>query len=203
MMVHGVESPGDLDPLLGRASVVAVGPGLGRGMWGASLLERVVATDRVLVIDADAINLLAQGSSAWPGAAARGVVYTPHPGEAGRVLGEPAGVVEADRFAAARALAEAHPGTWLLKGAGTIVAEPGAIPCVCEGGNPGMASGGMGDVLTGVVAALLAQGCGAFDAASTGACVHAAAGDAAAGGGERGMLASDLIAALRPLVNRC
>ena len=202
MMVHGIESPGALDPLLGRASVVAVGPGLGQGEWGASLLARVVATDRALVVDADAINLLAQGSVAWPGAAARAIVYTPHPGEAGRVLGTPAGALESDRFSAARALAEAHPGTWLLKGAGTIVAGPGAIPRVCEGGNPGMASGGMGDVLTGVVAALLAQGCHAIDAAAAGACVHAAAADAAARDGERGLLASDVIAALRPLVAR-
>ena len=202
MMVHGVESPDALDPLIERASVIAVGPGLGRGGWGASLLTRVVATDRVLVIDADAINLLAQGSAVWPSAAARAVVYTPHPGEAGRVLGTPVGALESDRFSAARALAEAHPGTWLLKGAGTIVAEPGATPRVCEGGNPGMASGGMGDVLTGVVAALLAQGCRAIDAASAGACVHAAAGDAAARDGERGMLASDVVAALRPLVDR-
>ena len=202
MMVHGVESPDALDPLIERASVIAVGPGLGRGGWGASLLARVVATDRVLVIDADAINLLAQGSAVWPSAAARAVVYTPHPGEAGRVLGTPVGALESDRFSAVRALAEAHPGTWLLKGAGTIVAEPGATPRVCEGGNPGMASGGMGDVLTGVVAALLAQGCRAIDAASAGACVHAAAGDAAARDGERGMLASDVVAVLRPLVDR-
>jgi len=202
MMVHGIESPGVLDPLLDRASVIAVGPGLGQGEWGASLLARVVATDRALVIDADAINLLAQGSVAWPGAAARAIVYTPHPGEAGRVLGMPAGALESDRFSAARALAEAHPGTWLLKGAGTIVAESGAVPRVCEGGNPGMASGGMGDVLTGVVAALLAQGCHAIDAAAAGACVHATAADAAARDGERGMLASDVIAALRPLVAR-
>ena len=201
MMVHGVGSPAALDPLIERASVIAVGPGLGRGRWGASLLERAVSADRALVIDADAINLLAEGAVAWPDATARPVVYTPHPGEAGRVLGESAGVVESDRFAAARALAEAHPGTWLLKGAGTIVAEPGAIPRVCEGGNPGMAGGGMGDVLTGVLAALLAQGCGGFDAASAGACVHAAAGDVAARDGERGMLASDVVAALRPLVD--
>ena len=202
LMVHGIASPGALDALLDRASVVAVGPGLGRGEWGASLLGRVVASDRALVIDADAINLLAQGVVPWPGAAARAVVYTPHPGEAGRVLGESAGVVESDRFQAVRALAAAHSGTWLLKGAGTIVFEPGAIARVCEGGNPGMASGGMGDVLTGIVAALLAQGCGALDAASAGACLHAAAGDIAARDGVRGMLASDVIAALRPLADR-
>ena len=202
MMVHGVESPAALGPLLDRASVVAVGPGLGRGEWGAALLERAVAADRALVIDADAINLLARGAAPWPCAAERAVVYTPHPAEAGRVLGESAAVLESDRFAAARALAAAHPGIWLLKGAGTIVAGSGAIPRVCEGGNPGMASGGMGDVLTGVVAGLLAQGCSGIDAASTGACLHAAAGDAAARGGERGMLAGDVIAALRPLADR-
>ena len=202
MMVHGVESPGDLDALLDRATVVAVGPGLGRGEWGASLLERVVAADRALVVDADAINLMAERAAPWPNAGPRAVVYTPHPGEAGRVLGEPARVLESDRFSAAWALAEAHPGTWLLKGAGTIVAESGAVPRVCEGGNPGMASGGMGDVLTGVVAALLAQGLDGIDAASAGACVHAAAGDVAARDGRRGMLASDVIAELRPLADR-
>ena len=202
LMAHGVESPDALDPLLDRASVVAVGPGLGRGGWGRALLERAAGSDRPLVVDADAVTLLAQGAVAWPCAAKRAVVHTPHPGEAGRVLGEPAGALESDRFSAARALAAAHDGTWLLKGAGTIVAERAAIPHVCEGGNPGMASGGMGDVLTGVVAALLAQGCSGFDAAVTGACMHAAAGDAAARDGERGMFASDVIAALRPLADR-
>ena len=203
LMVHGVESPRDLDPLVERASVVAVGPGLGRGRGGASLLARVVASERPLVIDADAINLLASGATAWPqGAAERTVVHTPHPGEAARVLGVSAEAIEADRFSAVRALVQAHPGTWLLKGAGTVVAEPGAVPRVCEGGNPGMASGGMGDVLTGVVAALLAQGCRGLDAASAGACLHAAAADVAAAGGERGLLAGDVVAALRPLSDR-
>ena len=202
LMVRGIESPAALGPLLDRASVIAVGPGLGRDEWGTSLLERVVASDRAIVIDADAINLLAQGAVSWPKAAARPVVYTPHPGEAARVLGVSVGTLESDRFAAARTLAETRPGTWLLKGAGTIVAESGWTPHVCEGGNPGMASGGMGDVLTGIVAALLAQGCRPFDAASAGACVHAAAGDAAAGSGERGMLASDVVAAVRAHAGR-
>ena len=202
LMVHGIESPDALDPLLDRATVIAVGPGLGRGEWGTSLLDRVVRSDRTLVIDADAINLLARGTVGWPGPGARAIVYTPHPAEAGRVLDRAAGAIESDRFSAVRVLAEAHPGTWLLKGAGTIVAETGMVPRVCAGGNPGMASGGMGDVLTGVVAALLAQGCSGFDAAAAGACVHAAAGDAAAGDGERGMLASDVIANLRSFVDR-
>ena len=203
MMVHGIESPDGLDALIDRATVVAVGPGLGRGGWGASLLERVVAADRALVVDADAINLLSEGAAPWPGAGTRAVVYTPHPARGGPGTRRArANVLESDRFSAARALAGAHPGTWLLKGAGTIVAEAGAVPRVCEGGNPGMASGGMGDVLTGVVAALLAQGLDGSDAASAGACLHAAAGDMAARDGGRGMLASDVIAALRPLADR-
>ena len=154
------------------------------------------------MVDADAINLLARGAVAWPGASTRPVVYTPHPGEAGRVLGKPASAVETDRFESVRALVSMHGGTWLLKGPGTIVAEPESVPRVCQGGNPGMAGGGMGDVLTGVIAALLAQGCSALDAASAGACLHAAAGDVASRDGERGMLAGDVIAELRPLVNR-
>ena len=166
------------------------------------MLAEVVASDRPLVIDADAINLLASGTVAWPHDAARTLVCTPHPGEAARVLGVSAAEIESDRFSAARTLAASHPGTWLLKGAGTIVAESGTTPRVCEGGNPGMASGGMGDVLTGVVASLLAQGCRGFDAASAGACLHAAAADAAAADGERGMLAGDVVAALRPLSDR-
>ena len=202
LMVRGIDSPDALGPLLDRASVVAVGPGLGRNEWGASLLERVVASGCAIVVDADAVNLLAEGAVAWPNAAVRPVVYTPHPGEAARVLDMSVDTLESDRFASAQALAETRPGTWLLKGAGTIVAESGVIPRVCEGGNPGMASGGMGDVLTGIVAALLAQGCGAFDAASAGACVHAAAGDTAAESGERGLLAGDVVEALRALVGR-
>lgn len=202
LMAHGIESPDALDPLIRRASVIAVGPGLGQDAWGMALLAAATRSDRALVVDADALNLLARGAVAWPDASTRPVVYTPHPGEAGRVLGEPAGSVETDRFESVRALVSMHAGTWLLKGAGTIVAEPASVPRVCDGGNPGMAGGGMGDVLTGVIAALLAQGCGALDAASAGACLHAAAGDAAARDGERGMLAGDVIAALRPLANR-
>ena len=137
LMVRGIESPAVLGPLLDRASVIAVGPGLGRDEWGTSLLERVVASDRAIVIDADAINLLAQGAVSWPKAAARPVVYTPHPGEAARVLGVSVGTLESDRFAAARTLAETRPGTWLLKGAGTIVAESGLDPTRVRRRQPG------------------------------------------------------------------
>ncbi len=197
-MVHGVEGADDLQPLLYRASVVAVGPGLGQGDWGAQLHDAAMGCGRPLVIDADALNLLARAPRELPAE----TVLTPHPGEAARLLGIPIAEVQADRFAAARALVRRFGCVVVLKGAGTIVDAPGCIPCVVAAGNPGMATGGMGDVLTGVIGALRAQGFDGFRAACCGALLHAAAGDDAAGeGGERGLLPSDLFAHLRSLAN--
>jgi NAD(P)H-hydrate epimerase len=149
-------------------------------------------------VDADALNLLAadpRASDRW--------VLTPHPGEAGRLLGCPTSEVQDDRFAAVRRLQGTFGGVAVLKGAGTLVyGASHRPPGVCSGGNPGMASGGMGDALTGIIAALIAQGLSLEEAAGAGVSLHAAAGDAAAAqGGERGLLASDLIAALRPVLN--
>jgi len=203
LMVRAVDEVAHLGPLLGTASVLAVGPGLGRGEWGRALLARALRTPLPRVLDADALNLLAGDDALRALAAQAPCVITPHPGEAGRLLGAGAAEVERDRFAAAEALADRLGGVVLLKGAGTLVQAPGEVPRVVEGGNPGMASGGMGDVLTGIVAALMAQGMPALEAATAGAALHAGAGDAAArAGGERGLLAGDLLARLRPLVAR-
>uniref|UniRef100_UPI0005BCC292 ADP-dependent NAD(P)H-hydrate dehydratase n=1 Tax=Xanthomonas sp. SHU 166 TaxID=1591170 RepID=UPI0005BCC292 len=109
--------------------------------------------------------------------------------------------VQRDRFAAAAALAERYQATIVLKGAGSLVAAPGQTPRVIAAGNPGMAVGGMGDLLTGVVTALRAQGLPAFEAASVGALLHAGAGDRAAAAGQRGLLPTDLLPALRRLSN--
>ncbi len=195
LMCHAVADGDGLGPLLERADVVALGPGLGQGDWGRSLYARVLASDKPLVLDADALNLLAaapQASHRW--------IITPHPGEAGRLLGRPTAEVQADRFAAVRELQARYGGVAVLKGAGTLIfAASHRPPGLCSDGNPGMASGGMGDALTGIVAALVAQGLSLEEAAGAGVCLHAAAGDlAAARGGERGLLASDLIAALPP-----
>ena len=180
------------------ADVIAIGPGLGQGAWGAMLLARVLAAGKPVVFDADALNLLA-GS---PGPCPAGSILTPHPGEAARLLGIDTIEVQRDRFGAARRLAEQFEASVVLKGAGSIVASPGRVARLIDAGNPGMAVGGMGDVLTGVVAALHAQGLDAFDAASCGALLHAAAGDAAArDGGERGLLPTDLMPWLRRLAN--
>lgn len=196
LISHAVATPRDLRPLLGRAGVVVMGPGLGRSGWAKSLLACVLDTKLPLVMDADALNLLAAHGSRrdnW--------ILTPHPGEAGRLLQQTTATVQADRFAAARAIHDRHAGSVVLKGAGSIVYSDSGPPAVCAAGNPGMATAGMGDVLSGVIGGLLAQGMPLADAALAGVCLHAAAGDRAALGGERGLLARDVIAELRPLLN--
>lgn len=196
LMARGVGSPTELDPLLERASVVALGPGLGQGPWGEALWEAVLASERPLVMDADALNLLARQP-----ACRQDWILTPHPGEAARLLGSSAAEVQADRFAAVAELQRRYGGVAVLKGAGTLVQADEAPVGVCAAGNPGMASGGMGDVLTGVIAGLLAQGASIREAAELGVWTHGRAADRAAAAGERGLLAGDVIAALRPLVN--
>jgi NAD(P)H-hydrate epimerase len=196
LMVHGVESPAALAPLLARATVIAIGPGLGQDDWGSALFAKILECQKPLVVDADALNLLAEEMvrrEHW--------ILTPHPGEAGRLLGCSSAEIEADRFSAAGSLHASFGGVVVLKGAGTLVAD-GENPIeVCARGNPGMASGGMGDILTGVIAGLVAQGFGLGEAARLGVCLHGAAGDAAAKEGERGMLAMDLMPYLRKLAN--
>ncbi len=196
-MVHAVESGDALQPMLARADVVALGPGLGQGDWARDLFARVLACGKPLVLDADALNLLAQAPQALADA-----VLTPHPGEAARLLGSDTATVQRDRFAAVRALVERYRCAVVLKGAGSLIAAPGQTVRVIGAGNPGMAVGGMGDLLTGVVAALRGQGLSAFDAASAGALLHSLAGDAAAGElGQRGLLPSDLLQHLHRLAN--
>ena len=196
-MTHAVEDAVALQPLIERADVIAVGPGLGRGEWGRALFEAAVASGKPLILDADGLNLLAEHPRPLPQA-----ILTPHPGEAARLLGADNSKVQDDRFAAVDELVRRYHCTIVLKGAGTLVAAPGEITAVIDAGNPGMATGGMGDVLTGVIAALQAQRLPRFQAAVFGALLHAAAGDAAARvDGERGLLPSDLFPQLRRLGN--
>ncbi len=198
LMCHRVEHEDDLDRLMRRAKVVAVGPGLGCSSWGRAMFASIFASDLPLVVDADALNILA---SATPHDRGNWVI-TPHPAEAGRLLGLDVGEVETDRFAAVRMLQVRFKGVAVLKGSGTLVCPNQSDPIeVCVAGNPGMASGGMGDVLTGVIAGLIAQGLALHDAARLGVCVHSEAADMAARDGERGTLATDLLAPLRRLVN--
>jgi NAD(P)H-hydrate epimerase len=185
-----------LAPLLSAADAVAIGPGLGLDERAAGLLEAAVASGKPLIVDADALTLLSRRPrrhGAW--------ILTPHPGEAARLLGSDTAAVQRDRLGAAQAIGAKFDGVCVLKGAGTIVAAPPATPWICDRGNPGMATAGSGDVLTGIVAALAAVGVVPARAAAAGVWIHAMAGDRAAGARPRGMIASDLIAELRRGVN--
>jgi hydroxyethylthiazole kinase-like uncharacterized protein yjeF len=196
LMSHGIPDAESLAPLLERATAIAFGPGLGTSEWARQLFAAVSELELPCVWDADALNLLAE----TPAKSERRII-TPHPGEAGRLLGESASAVQADRRVALNALREKYGGVVVLKGANSLVTSKKEVPWLCTSGNPGMASPGMGDVLTGVVAALLAQGLGKEASAVVGVEGHARAGDRAARSGERGLIASDLVAELRRVVN--
>ncbi len=197
LMCHGVSGPKDLMPLLKRASVVAIGPGIGTSKWALMLLSAVLETKLPLVMDADALNLLAYESlqrNNW--------ILTPHPGEAARLLGCSVDKIQSDRFQSVRKLQLKYGGVVVLKGAGTLIqGRSERATGLCTDGNPGMATGGMGDVLTGVIASLLAQGHDPELAATMGVCLHANAADIAAKKGERGLLAGDLMPKIRELIN--
>ena len=196
LMCHAVESAEALEPLLARATVVAVGPGLGKTDWSQSVLDAALDSGLRAVVDADALNILAGKDirrNDW--------ILTPHPGEAARLLGMGTADIQADRIGAVRQVQSRYGGVTVLKGSGTLVSGRDDVPWLCSAGNPGMATAGMGDVLTGIIAALLAQGLGLDEAAGVGVQVHAAAGDIAATGGERGLIASDLLAEIRSCVN--
>ena len=196
LMSHAISAPLDLQQLIDKSDVIAFGPGLGQSQWAAELYAIVAADGRPCVWDADALTMLA----AAPERASHRVI-TPHPGEAGSLLGTSASNVQADRPGSLRALQEGYGGVIVLKGAGTLVSSANGPPWLSTSGNPGMAAPGMGDVLTGIVAALLAQGLSAEDAAVVAVEVHGRAGDRAAINGQRGLLASDLLHELRAVVN--
>jgi hydroxyethylthiazole kinase-like uncharacterized protein yjeF len=199
IMSQPVETTAALSPLLRRATVLALGPGLGQGEWGRAMLTLALQSPLPMVVDADALNLLADDPlqrDNW--------ILTPHPGEAARLLGQSTDTVQADRVVAAQAIQARYGGVVVLKGAGTVVVDAEGKVAICHGGNPGMASGGMGDVLTGVIAGLLAQGLAQglslAEATRRGVCLHARAADVAGEAGQRGLLASDLFPVLRQLV---
>jgi len=196
IMSYPAERENEIAFLLDKADVVAVGPGLGKTEWSATLFAAALNSSKPLIVDADGLNLLSiepYQRDNW--------ILTPHPGEAARLLDVSIKDIQDDRFSAVKQLAEKFGGTVVLKGNGSLICSEGTT-YLCDEGNPGMASGGMGDVLTGIIASLVAQGFSMPEAAKVGVHLHAAAADAAAkGAGERGLLASDLMPAIRRLVN--
>ena len=209
IMVTGTEDERvDLPGLFDRASNIVIGPGLGRGDWSRNLLRAALAAqssrELPLVVDADALRLLAEGEGPEAHALHNHRVLTPHPGEAAAMLGTSVGEVQRDRFAAVAEIQQRFGGHCLLKGAGSLICGPERPQRfkLCTEGNPGMAGAGMGDVLSGIIAGLNAQGLSLGDALHCAVCVHGEAGDLAAlDGGERGLIATDLLPFIRRLVN--
>lgn len=206
-MVHGgdVNGEGTLSasslsrwaPMLDKFDAVLAGPGMTPHEDTRRIAEELLGKGKApLVLDADALNVFADEGSIFS-KSARPLVLTPHPGEAGRLIGCSSKDVQADRLDAARKLADTADAVVALKGAGTLVSAPDRTPCVNLTGNPGMACGGMGDVLGGLLAGILAQGCNPFDAACTAVYLHGIAGDDAAWHGSlAGLTAGDVINAL-------
>lgn len=196
IMCHGIKELHELNPLLERATIIVIGPGLGRSAWSESLFKMAIAANKQMLIDADGLYWLADyhlANNKW--------IITPHPGEAAKLLSTSTSAIQSDRLAAAALLQQQFGGVAVLKGAGTIVIGNSYSPAICINGNPGMASGGMGDMLSGVIAGLFAQGIPAENAAELGVLIHAMAGDIAAQEGERGLLAMDLLPYIRNLAN--
>lgn len=200
LMAVGVASGQEFLPFLEKPSVLVVGPGLGQSAWSEQLLYHSISLDKPMVLDADALNLLA--SNRFNLAVDAEKISTPHPGEAARLLGVSIAEVQADRVAAIKALQEKLGGVVVLKGAGTLVITTDKSLYVCDAGNPGMASGGMGDVLSGLLGSLLAQGLSIDTAACLGTLLHSEAADLAVSKGQiKGLLATDLIDYVRLLLN--
>lgn len=197
LMCHGVEKAEDLDPLLRPANAITIGPGLGQSDWGKTLFQKAIETNLPMVVDADGLNILSktgQHHDQW--------VLTPHPGEAARLLNCSSEEIQADRFNAVQELQRIYGGIAVLKGSGSLIHNGESPTRLSSWGNPGMGSGGMGDVLAGVIGGLLAQGFPLMDAACVGVTLHGMAADKAAEqDGERGMLAMDLMPHLRHLAN--
>lgn len=193
IMAHEVNSAKQLKPLLDKATVILIGPGLGQTAWGKKLFNTTLKSKKPLIVDADALNLLAknpQSNSNW--------ILTPHPGEAARLLKG----VKYQRIETIKKLVKKYNGVVVLKGSGTLIAADKEMMRICDAGNPGMASGGMGDILSGIIAGLVAQKLTLFEAAKLGVLVHALAGDlVATKNGKLGMLATDLLIEARKILN--
>jgi len=197
LMARGVHNAADIESMLSGSDVIAVGPGLGRSEWAHELMRTIQHETHASVWDADALNWLAEHPNQCENR-----IITPHPGEAASLLGVSTIDIQADRRAAVEELQQRYGGVAVLKGAGSLIKSAQGVPWISTSGNPGMAAPGMGDVLTGIIAALLGQGLSLEDAATTGVEIHAQVGDLAALSGERGMMASDLLAELRNVVNQ-
>ena len=198
LLCYGLDEDLDiLEHLLTKVSVIILGPGLGQSAWSRRLFEKTVSTKLPLVIDADGLNLLSQANVSnnnW--------ILTPHPGEAARLLNTTVQYIQDNRNESINLLHNKYDGVIVLKGANSLIKTESQPISRCLLGNPGMASAGMGDLLSGVIGGLVATGLNLWNAAQAGVFLHAMAGDLVAKKqGEKGLLASDLLDKLPLLVN--
>ena len=197
LMVFETKSKRQIESIISQSDVILVGPGLGRDSWAEKLLNAVLKNNSKIILDADALNLLTERKIT--SFRSKCIISTPHPGEAARLLSVSSGEVQKDRFRAAEAIQKFIGGIVILKGNGTLIFD-GKNFLICPYGNPGMATAGMGDVLGGVVASLLAQGFEKKFASSLAVSLHAAAADKISSEGLRGIIASDLMLPMRQLL---
>tara|TARA_R110000772_G_scaffold38354_31_gene90597 strand:+ start:2612 stop:3490 length:879 start_codon:yes stop_codon:yes gene_type:complete len=213
IMVQGLEKADDLGPLLDKATVVIIGPGLGQSAWSRACLDKVLQAQSEhqvpMILDADALNLISLNSLPLPDSGL--FIMTPHPGEAARLLERKLPDLQDNREQACLDIQAKFGGVCILKGAGTLIAfkqggqaqQSDRVQLErCSHGNPGMGTGGMGDILSGVLGGLLAQNFSLSDSARLGVCIHSLSADLAASDtGERGLLATDLLTYIHKLVN--
>jgi len=199
IMAWGMEDATALARLMELVNCVVIGPGLGQDHWAKQMWTSMTDCPHPLLVDADALRLLGEDAQYL---ADKPLILTPHPGEAAKLLGVSNHEIQADRFQALDNLYEHYPYTLVLKGHGSLIRGADGLTWVSPSGNAGMAVAGMGDVLSGVIAALVAQGLTPLQAAKLGAYLHGQAGDRAAVDGQIGLLAADLFPYIRQLVNR-
>lgn len=207
LLCYGLNSVEDkiFKTCLARATMLVIGPGLGDSTWSENLYDAVCeqfSPKHPVLMDADGLNWLAKKQEEW--VPHKSCVFTPHPGEAARLLKTSVAEVQANRLQTIQALQARFGGVFVLKGSGSLVYTEGKAPHICNAGNPGMASAGMGDVLSGVISGLIAQGLTPWQAAQMGVLLHAKAGDIALKKqGGPGLLASDLIPFIHELMFEC
>ena len=197
-MIWGIDQVNDLKPLLEKASFCILGPGLGESEWAKTLFLAAISSQLPMLIDASALRLLAQvpqNDDNW--------ILTPHPGEAASLLSCSTKEIQENRFQSAALIQKKYGGVVVLKGSGTLIQTLEKNVFICPKGNPGMATAGMGDVLSGIIAGLCAQGLSLSEAAMLGVWLHALAADSITKDqGERGLIASDLINRIPKILNK-
>lgn len=195
IMCHAIDKPTLISELLHKATVVVLGPGLGRSSWSQKVYNQAIKTDLPMVLDGDGLYFLAKKPN-------RNInrVLTPHAREAGYLLHQQQAIPEELREFAVEQLINKFSSTVALKGYGTLIGSPDTHITKCVYGNPGMASGGMGDLLSGMIAGLISQGLDLDIATKLAVCVHAKAGDMASNTGQRGLIATDLLLPIKLLM---